>query len=181
MISSLLNKYNEYHPEFLDSLSVLSENVRRKIIKRLEKESDKNNFLSTIVEIRFGRLFCELGFQAEYDKVFPNKQRPDWEIRCGEAAAICDVYRLGQSARDQIRSDFESQLIEKLQKIPQSYFLKISFAKRHIDSTLYDVEVIANEVREWLVTSPKEVGDKITIQGDFGFEIIKSRTDVEHV
>ncbi|WP_276371461.1 hypothetical protein [Chryseolinea sp. H1M3-3] len=160
---------------------MFSEDNRRKIIRRLKNEKDRNNFLSTIGEIRFGKLFNELGFQIEYDKLFPNNQKPDWEIRIRGSSAICDVYRLGKSEKDQFRSDFENRLIEKIEGIQQRYFLKIYFVDAHFDTTFYNVDLITNEVRDWLTSSQKEVGERISIQNNFEFEVIKSQTETENV
>lgn len=180
MSISLLEEYIGYHPEFIDSLTVFQENIRKKIVKRLKNENDRNNFISTVAEVRFGKLFSEFEFELEYDKKFPKNQRPDWAIKLKDATAICDVYRLGKSDKDQVRSDFENKLIEKLQKIPKRYFIKIHFINEYFDTTKYNVDIISNEVCDWL-NSSRQVGDSILITDNFEFEVRKTDTDIEHV
>ncbi|MFN7599880.1 MAG: hypothetical protein ACK5R0_00600, partial [Bacteroidota bacterium] len=61
MNPSLLEEYIGYHPEFMDSLTIFQEGTAKKFLKRLKSENDSNNFISTVAEIRFGKLFSELG------------------------------------------------------------------------------------------------------------------------
>jgi hypothetical protein len=180
MSMSVLDEYLGYHPEFIDSLTVFQEDTRKKILKRLKNENDRRNFISTVAEVRFGKLFSELGFGLEYEKKFPNNQRPDWLIALNESTAICDVYRLGKSDKDQIRSDFENKLIEKLQQIPKKCFIKTHFINEYFDTTLYDLDVISKAVEDWL-SSSRQTGDSILVADNFEFEVRKADTDVEHV
>jgi len=180
MSVSLLEEYLRYHPEFVDSLTVFQENIRKKIIKRLKSENDRSNFIAILAEVRFGKLFSELGFELEYDKKFFNNQRPDWLIKLKDSAAICDVYRLGKSNKDQVRSEFENKLIEKIQEIPKDCFLKIHFISEYFDTTQYNIDQISNEVHDWL-NSTRQVGDSISVKDNFEFEIRKTNTDTEHV
>ena len=180
MSVSLLEEYLSYHPEFVDSLTVFQENIRKKITKRLKSENDRNNFIAIVAEVRFGKLFGELGFELEYDKKFPNNQRPDWLIKLKDSAAICDVYRLGKSNKDQVRSEFENKLIEKIQEIPKDYFLKIHFINEYFDTIQYDIAQISSEVHDWL-NSVRKVGDSISVKDNFEFEIRKTNTNTGHV
>jgi hypothetical protein len=180
MNPSLLEEYIGYHPEFMDSLTIFKEDTAKKILKRLKSENDRNNFISTVAEIRFGKLFSELGFEVEYDKKFPNNQRPDWLIKLRDSTAICDVYRLGKSDKDQVRSDFQGKLMEKLEEIPKSYFIKINFIDEYFDSNKYNVDQISNEVRDWL-DSTRIVGESISVADNFEFEIRKTNTNSKHV
>jgi hypothetical protein len=180
MSISLLNEYISYHPEFMDSLTSFQENVKRKIVKHLKNENDRNNFISTVAEIRFGKLFSELGFEVDYDKKFPNNKRPDWLIKLKDTTAICDVYRLGKSDRDQVRSDFQGKLMEKLEEIPKNYFIKIHFIDQYFDSNKYNIDRISSEVRDWLNTK-RLVSDSILVADNFEFEIRRTNTKSKHV
>jgi hypothetical protein len=181
MSESLLDQYKSYHPEFIESLAEFSQLDRKKILSILQSESNKNNFLSTVCEIKFGKFFIELGFQTEYNVAFPNNQRPDWILKADNMMAICDVYRLGQSEKDQARSDFEYKLMELLEGIQLSYFLRISFKQQYFNTGMYDPESIGNQVSQWLMSSPKNIGEKIFIEGNFEFEVVESNTGIDHV
>lgn len=180
MKPTLLEEYISYHPEFMDSLVIFQKDTVKKILNRLKKENDRNNFISIVAEIKFGKLFSELGFEVEYDKKFPNNQRPDWLIKLSGSTAICDVYRLGKSDKDQLRSDFEGKLMEKLEEIPKCYLIKINFFKEYFDSNKYNLDQISNEVRDWL-DSPRIVGESILVAGNFEFEIRKTNINSKHV
>lgn len=180
-MKSLLEQYVHYHPDFLESLSVFPAQVRNRLIRRLSVEKEKSNFLSTVAEIRFGRLFLDLGFDLEYDKQFSNNQRPDWLIKLGNSVAICDVYRLGKSRRDQLRGDFENRLVEKLESIPKNCLLKIEFIDEYFDTTKYDVDVICELVRNWLMSPQKEFKQTLSLFDNFEFKVIKENTSTPHV
>lgn len=181
MNESLLNLYCNYHPEFLERLEMFSEVNKKRILKKLNNEKNRNSFLSTIAEIRFGELFSKLNLQIEYDKKYNNKQTPDWSLNIENSSAICEVYRLGKSEKDQMFSDFENQIKEPLGELQYNYFIKIIFIEDDIDISIYDVSSIVQEVEDWLKKSSKVVGDKITINRIFMFEIVKINTEVSHI
>ncbi|MDN3668244.1 hypothetical protein QWY93_02730 [Echinicola jeungdonensis] len=53
MKQSLLEKYIEFHPDFISELEQLSKTNKEKFICGFKKEKDKTNFLSRISELRF--------------------------------------------------------------------------------------------------------------------------------
>lgn len=181
MNESLLNLFCSYHPEFLKSLEIFSEINKKRILKKLTNEQNRNSFLSTIAEIRFGELFSNLNLQIEYDKKYSNKQTPDWSLNIESSTAICEVYRLGKSEKDQMFSDFENQVKEPLAKLKYNYFIKILYAEDNIDISSQDVSLIIQEVEDWLKKSSKVVGDKITVNRIYIFEVVKINTKVNHI
>ncbi len=104
MNESLLNLYCNYHPEFLENLEIFSEYNKNRILKNLKTQNSKSNFLSTVAEIKFGELFTKLNFTIEYEKKYKNNQTPDWTLFSNKLNAICEVYRLGKSEKDQVYS-----------------------------------------------------------------------------
>jgi hypothetical protein len=126
-------------------------------------------------------LFNKLGFQIQYDKKFFNAQRPDWTIFAAHSTAICEIYRLGKSENDQIRCDFENQLIQELQKLQFEYFIKVHFIEEYFDPLQYSVDVIVNEIRNWLSLSSRKLEEKFIVQVNFEFEIRKTNTDINHI
>lgn len=178
---SLIEIYSEYHPDFPESLNVFSESTRKQIIKKLKCEKSKVNFRSTLAEIQFGELFNNLGFEIDYDYKFGNGQTPDWKISKGNSTAICDVYRLGKTNDDQLRSDFENQILERLEKLPFEYYLQIYFIDEYFDLSLYDINFIIYEVENWIGATSKNVGDKLMVYDNFEFEIKKINTKKNHV
>lgn len=177
---SLLELYKEYHPDLVERLSKFSEINKRRLIKKLEIEKDKRNFLSTISEIKFGELFKILNIESEYDKKI-NLKTPDWTLSCSKSEIICDVYRLGQSKSDQIRSDFENSLIEHIQKINANYIIRISFIEEYFESEIYNIEFIVTMLKEWILQSLPKIGDKILISKNFYFTVLSNCSNHQFV
>ena len=178
---SLLEIYNNYHNDFETRLDSFSGINAKRFKKKLKQETRRDNFLSIVSEIRFGELFNSLGIEFEYDQKFSNNQTPDYTLTLNDSKAICDVYRLGKSRIDQIRSDFENSLIEGIEKISSSYCLKIDFIQEYFDEGFYDSELIITEIEKWLSLSPLNPGDKIIILDNFEFEILYANTSTNHV
>lgn len=180
-MENLLKLYCSYHPDFLDTLDSFPENIKLKILKNLHNAENKVKFRSLIAEIQFGLKFHNLGFQLYFEKVYFTNQTPDWTISNKDSRAICEIYRLGMSLKDQIRSDFENKLIEKLQKIPFNYFIRITFFEEYFDPDFYDIDLIINDLQAWFKKSEKIVGDKIIIKNNFLFEVRKRNSNINHI
>lgn len=178
---TLLETYINYNRDFIESLNSFSEISRNRLLKKLKKETNKTNFKSILSEIKFGKLFNTLDIECEYDRKFSNSQTPDWVLSLNSSKLICDVYRLGQSKIDNIRSDFEYQLIKSLEKIAINYALKISFVEEYFNEDLYDLNDIVSSVEKWLLSKKRELSEKITINDNFVFEILSSKTKYKHL
>jgi len=180
-MENLLNLYCSYHPEFLNSLELFSELNKNRILKALNNEKEKMNFLSTVTEIQFGLLFVKLGFEIEYDKKYPNNQKPDWSIFVSDSIVLAEVYRLGKSQKDQARSDFEYPLMKKIEKLNHRYLIKMTFLDEYFDTAKFNTEIIVGELDNWLTNSSKNKGETIILQKNFLFEIRKTNTPKNHL
>jgi len=178
-MTELLNLFCSCHPEFIESISVLSENIKQDALDRLENAKTETDFLSLIAEINFGLLFNKLGFQLEYEKKY-SKKTPDWTITLQNSTAICEVYRMGLSKKDQNISDFVNQIKRNFSKLPYSYRIRFTFLQEYFESTKYDAEKIIFELSEWLKKSGRLIGDKTIIENNFIFEI-DSVTNKNHL
>ena len=180
-MDNLLDLYCSYHPEFLKSLEVFSELNKKRILKILNDEKDKMNFLSTIAEIQFGIFFVKLDLEIEYDKKYPNNQKPDWSIFVSNSIVLAEVYRLGKSQKDQARSDFEYPLMKKIEKLNHRYLIKMTFLDEYFDTAKFNTEIIVRELDNWLTNSSKSKGETIILQENFLFEIRKINTPKNHL
>lgn len=180
MKGDLLKEYLICHPEFISTDLVFEDEINSKLMKHFLNEKDKNNFRSTISEIKFGKLFKDLDFQLKYDSFLANKQTPDWLIFSEDVFAICEVYRLGKSQLDQKRDDFANKLIENVQNLEFSYALKISFIEEYFDTTIYDISSICVTLEEWLICG-REIGESTVIAENIEFEILKYDTNISHI
>lgn len=177
----LLETYCKYHPDFYSTLEPFSKDIKKQIIDNLENAKNESQFRSTIAELQFGLKFQNLGFILDYEKNYFNKQTPDWTISKNGISAICEVYRLGQSSKDQKRTDFENKLIEKLKTLAYSYLVKIDFIKEYFVTAEYNIDSIINELNSWFLKSKKSVNDKITIKENFHFKILKADTKHQYI
>jgi len=180
-MENLLDLYCSYHPEFLKSLEVFSELNKKRILRILNNEKDKMNFLSTIAEIQFGLLFVKLGLEIEYDKKYPNNQKPDWSILVLDSNILAEVYRLGKSKKDQARSDFEYPLMKKIEKLSHRYLIKMTFLDEYFDTAKFNPQIIVNELDTWLTNASRNKGETIILQDNFLFEIRKTITPKNHL
>jgi hypothetical protein len=178
---SLLEEYKGYHPSFESKLNLFSKVIQEKLIRKLTNESNKDNFLSTVSEISFGEMFAELGFELAYDRKFENNQRPDWFLSVNDSKAICDVYKLRRSNKDQIKSNFQSGLIKKIGQIKANYYIKITFLIEDFDTDNYIVDDIILKLEEWLIKNELNPGDQIIIFDIFEFSILANNTKYDTV
>lgn len=181
MSETLFDEYIKYHPNLSYTLDLFNNQDKMRIYKRLQNEKDRNNFISTISEIRFGEFFRSLDFQVDYDKLFETKQRPDWTITLKNSMAICDVYRLGKSQIDQIRNDFENSLFQRIETIEGNCCIKIGFLNEYFEPKNYDIDQIFSGFQCWFNASEREKGEIITLFENFEFEIFQSHTKRKHL
>jgi len=180
-MNGLLKLYCDYHPDFLDTLNPFDEKIKQRVINNLQNADNKPKFLSIIAEIQFGLKFQDIGFGLDYEKRYSNKKTPDWTISIDNSYAICEVYRLGKSNKDQKRSDFENLLIEKIHELPFNYFIRIKFIEEYFETEKYDINEIIKDLIKWLNDSERVLGEKILIQENFSFEIAKTNTKINHI
>jgi hypothetical protein len=180
-MEGLLEAYCNYHAEFYSTLEPFKKDIKEQIIDNLENAKNESQFRSTIAELQFGLKFQNLGFILDYEKKYFNKQTPDWTISKNGISAICEVYRLGQSLKDQKRADFENKLIEKLKTLTYNYLVKIDFAKEYFEPTEYNIDSIIDELDSWFLKSKKNANDRITIKENFHFKILKTDTINQYI
>lgn len=178
-LEDLLLKYCNYHTDFMGRISSFPE--KKKLLKTLNSSKNERQFLSGISDLHFGELFHSLGFEIKYEKKYQNQQTPDWTINVNQETAICEVYRLGESEKDQKRSNFQSQLIEQLEQLIYKCSLQIRFKQQYFDTNKYEVRDIVFKINEWLENSNFIIGEKLIVFDFFSFEIIRNKQKANHV
>lgn len=171
---NLLAQFCGYHPNFMARLSCFSSHNREKLLKKLKSANDKTAFLSTISEIKFGELFQQLNIEIEYDKKF-DEQTPDWTLNSSSYPIICEVYRLGKTAKDQKKADFENSLIEELENIPSNYLVKIKIGKNYGQPENSQTYRIKEQVMDWLEHKPN-VNESLNLENGISFTVTGIRT-----
>lgn len=173
------NKYLEYHPEIISRLDAIDDVSKKKFVKKLRNEKDKNNFLSMLAELSFYEFFAKLGFEVSYDKTY-GKPTPDLTIVKDKSQIIVEVVKLNPTEKDMMRNDFENCLFDEVQNIKVGCWLEMRFKDEYFDVNLYDKETIVKKLSEWIVYNCKE-GNQITIENNFTFKIIRVDSKYDHV
>lgn len=180
-MKNYLEHFLHFHPEYLEGLNIFPNEIKCTIISKLETSDTQANFHSLIAEIEFGKILVSNGFNLDYEKEFPNKQTPDWTISYGNNYAIFEVYRLGQSEKDQIRSDFENELHDKLKQLKYNYHIQIIFKEEYFLYTDYDIDLIVCEFNKWLDLEDRKEKDSVLIFDNFELKILKCNTKIDHL
>ncbi len=162
-MQSLLTEFTEYNPNFIDSLNVFDDSIRKKFIKKLKSEKDKQNFRATIAEVQFGKVFKTLNLKVEYDKKYRGNLTPDWTINDKNCSAIVEVYRLGKTAISQARGDFEDKILMAIRKIKKPYIIQLTFKDADFIPDNYDLFGIISNIQTWMLQS-RELNDNILLQ-----------------
>ncbi|MDP4238982.1 MAG: hypothetical protein Q8904_05855 [Bacteroidota bacterium] len=180
-MENLLNQLCNKYPEFLESLNSFQEDIKQKIVRRLKNETNETTFTSTLTEIDFGQLFNNLGFDLEYEKPYYTKQTPDWILSVGDSKAICEVYRLGKSKNDQFTYNFLSQLTKKVRELKYRYIVRLKILNTDFDTSKEKIVSIVQNLENWLLSSLKNIGEKLIIEDSLEFTITRINTNSNHL
>ncbi len=180
---SLWNDYNEIHPNFLNRLQIIDDKSRRKIIRRLQKENDKLNFLSTVSEFLFYEFFHANGYKVEYDKkyIIPHMEKftPDLTINKYDQDIIVEVFRLNPTKNDIEKNNFIQSFFDKRVSIKQGINLEIKLGDR-ANLSVYNSDDILNKLSLWLKEN-RNVKDVFKIDENLQFVIMSLNTGKSNI
>lgn len=178
-MQSLLSKFIDYNPKFIDSLEVFDESTQKKIIKKLKLEKDIQNFRATIAEIQFGQLLNEFNIKIEYEKKYVTNQRPDWTLIENNCDAIVEVYRLGQSSISQGKRDFENEILMTINKIKKPYIIQLTFKNEEFSPVDYDLTEIIYKTKNW-ISAERQNEDEIVLQNLVVLKVLSNHSKYNH-
>ncbi len=170
-MSDIFNLFLKYNPDFLDKLDLFSKELRGKMLNKLKKATTETAFLSLVSEINFGLLFNDLGFSLQHEKILFDKKTPDWTILIDGRKAICEVYRLGQSDKDQTITNLTDKLKRGFEEINYGYKIKFSLYGDFISANDNDIKKMLSDLGNWL-SNTRKIGDIITSENKIKFEIV---------
>jgi hypothetical protein len=170
-MNEILDLFVKYNPDFLEKLNSFPEALKIKLFEKLNASSDDAIFLSYVSEINFGLLFNGLGFNLQYDKTLSSGKKPDWEISYQNMKAICEVYRLGQSAKDQNITNFDNKLKRGFGEINYGYKIRYSLHEDYVIVDDMEVESIISELTNWL-SNNRKISDILLLDNKIKFEIL---------
>ncbi|QNA44958.1 hypothetical protein [Lacibacter sediminis] len=179
---TLLEKYQENHPDLNERLERIDEKSRKKFIKKLKREKDKSNFIAIVTELQCYEFFFNSGFKVEFERgysVGSKRLTPDFTISKNGQDAIVEVVRLNPTEKDSKRNNFESLLMEGIEELKKKCVIKIDFINEYFDEDLYDIKSIVNDLEIWLEQS-FYLNSKITLCDNFRFEIIDINDIYDH-
>ena len=155
-------------------LKPIDKNLSRKILKRFNREKDRNNFISTLSELKFIHLFDDLNFVIEYEKSYKlgdQEKTPDLTVDLRGNKLIGEIYRLGTSQKDDIAIQFIDKIIDVLSGIQSNNALFIKFKNEKINFSEFDFIHLKERVDNWIKTKP-EINSILSYKEDIDFEII---------
>lgn len=181
---TLWEKYFDYHPEILLRIEAIDKKTKEKFIRKLKLETDKDNFLSTITEFQFYEFLIKEGFVVEFEKeyTFDNKAlkfTPDFTVSKQGQSIIAEVLKLNTTEKDKKRNDFESFLLDGIQKNTAKCCVQVELIEEYFDVELYDKDSILAEVSSWLKSS-YELNEELVVRDNFKFKIISIDEKYEH-
>ncbi len=175
----LWNKYLEYHPEIITRFDAIDEVSKNKFIRKLQSEKSKSNFSSTLTELSFYEFFRNNGFNVEYEKLLGGLT-PDLTISKKGELIIAEVLKLNTTEKDTVRNEFESLLLEEIEKIKIGCWVQINFKEDYFDTVQFNQEEIATTFYEWL-KSNCIAGKEIELFNFFTFKVIRVDKKYDHV
>ncbi len=175
---SLFSLFFDGHKELLEEIKLLDKKHNLNLVRKLETETIKTQFLSTIIEIHFGIFFDKIAADIFYEKKIDNKT-PDWTLWISNQQVLCEVLRLNPSNPDQGHLDFTDRFMDAIHEIEIGCILYFeydeSLPRNHIDFA--DCKT---EVQNWLQQN-RIHGDRIILQNLIEVEFVEFSPDFETV
>lgn len=174
-----MNLFNEFMADRSELLQILLEfeqKHRTKILDKLKKEKDKDQFNSTIAELHFGLFFDSLSSSLKYDHPIDGKT-PDWTVEMNGQQLILEVLRLGPSANDRRKFEFENHIFEVVHSIPVGCLLHLDYEDGDIDNAI-DLTVCKDRIEAWL-NSQRQTKDTLILQGAVEISFQHYQPDLE--
>ncbi|KUG10257.1 hypothetical protein [Elizabethkingia miricola] len=162
-------------PEYItEKLKPLEDNIAKKIIKRLNRENDRNNYISTLAELRFISIFNEYKFKIEYEKKYKfifNEQTPDITLEMYGNKIIAEIYRLGSSETDYKIELFIDKVSGIINEIESNNVLLLEFKNESINIDSFDFNNLNYKIQEWFQTKPT-INSILDYNSDINFKIM---------
>ncbi|RKS42504.1 hypothetical protein BC962_3262 [Gillisia mitskevichiae] len=160
--------------KIIEKLEPIDKNLSNRILKRFNREKDRNNFISTLTELKFIRVFNELNFTIEYEKTYKSENQdktPDLTLDFKGNKLIGEIYRLGSSQKDDTIIQFIDKIIDILSEIESDNALFIKFKNDKINFNEFDFTPLKERIENWIKTKP-EIHSTLNYNEDIDFEII---------
>ena len=170
MEKSLLDKFIELHPDFSLDLEGLSKKSKEKFRRKLSREKQECNFLSTISEFRFCQFLENEGLEYEFEPKI-EKKRPDFLIKTKNSETIYfDVKRFNTSELDSYNRRKLYEFCEKLKTIQRSFYVQVDQVSKNIN---LDIENAFVEAYGWILCDERKKDDILMINNELKIEIVK--------
>lgn len=141
-------------------------------VQNLKTIRDRTEFLSEIIEYRFGIFFSKLFTGLKHEPLaFPNSPyTPDWSMLNADEKIIAEVFRLNPSHKDAMDLDYSDRLAGELHQIKRDFLLKAEYQFEKLTAASQDLPAIKNSIDAWLDLSP-ELGAAFEFNDEINFTV----------
>lgn len=148
---SLFEKFFNGNEEFLRDIEIFEKLHTLNCLEQLKTESNRENFLSAISELRFGLFLTDkcTHIVKEYRNPHGN-QKPDYKVVMNDQELLLEVFRLNRTVKAGLVDEYSNKLHDALHAINVDCNLNIRFKKL---PDIIDEEhflYIQAQVNQWL-------------------------------
>ena len=150
--------------------------------KNLKSIQDRTEFLSEIIEYRFGIFFSKLFTGLKHEPLaFPDSQyTPDWSMLNGDEKIIAEVFRLNPSRKDALDLDYSDKLAGRLHEIAKDYLLKLEYQYEQLTEVSHDLTAVKSSIENWLNSNP-DLSTSIDINKEINFTVRAKKSGLKKV
>lgn len=172
--NSKLTKFN-INPNYVSLLITdTPTDISQKIVRKINKENNRENIISILTELKFINLFqnlnCSiLNYEQSY-RIDNGKQTPDLTIKHKDCTFIAEVYRLGKSSIDSNIQDFIRKIPEHLEEIKSNHVLEFKVNFNNIDLQNFNYKDLTISIQKWFTTKPS-IGSQYNYKYQIDFKL----------
>lgn len=140
--------------------------------QNLKAIQDRTEFLSEIIEYRFGIFFSKLFTELKHEpRAFPDSPyTPDWSMLSANEKIIAEVFRLNSSRKDALDLDYSDKLAGVLHEIAKDFLLKLEYQYEQLTGISHNLTAIKSSIENWLITNP-ELGTSFEFNNEINFTV----------
>lgn len=178
----MFDQFLHEQPSLLVSLQQLDAAHSLSTVKRLQKETNKDNFLSAITELQFGLLFHSLGATLRYEyKAFPGSlMTPDWSLVLNGQTIVAEVARLNPAQDVQRSAGMVEALAGALKEIRIGCCVQVTYDDEELDPKTFDFALFKEIVENWLGRADDTM-QPLTIDGIVTLHLVQRDPALSHV
>lgn len=177
---SWFDLFFEDKKELLSEIEIFEKRRNLDLIRKLQKEKNKTDFLSFITEIRFGLTLDPFCDKMKHNCRLPGfTLTPDWLVEMNGQEIMLEVARINATQDDQKFIDFDTMLMEAIEKIEKPYSFKLHYDVEDFDQSQIDFSDFKEFLENWL-TKERSIGDIAIYQNVITVECMRRNENLTH-